>query len=105
MEPAAALRVNNDGQRRMYRVDEKLCRITNAPPPVEMAGTKFVHATFCGKPLRRDKTVHSTERPLDKKKYAPEVAHDTFDVESGTIFGRTDRASVCEAERENTEFE
>jgi hypothetical protein len=30
------------------------------------------------------------------------MAHDTFDVESGTMFGMTDRASVCEAERENT---
>ncbi len=33
------------------------------------------------------------------------MAHDTFDVESGTMFGMTDRASVCEAERENTELD
>jgi hypothetical protein len=46
--------------------------------------------------------VHKTERPFDRKKNAPEIAHDTLDVESGTMFGNIVSATVCETERENT---
>ncbi len=76
-----------------------------APPPATMAGAKLFHDTFCVTLRRRDEIVHSTDRPVDRRKNRPaavDMAHSRLEVASGSRLGDTRSDRVCEVGREKT---
>jgi hypothetical protein len=73
-----------------------------APPPVTMAGAKFVQDAFWGSPRRCDEIAHSTERPPDKTKMPPVTPQVKFDVASGMSLSNTRNSTLWEMDRPNT---